>query len=497
MAEDQSTAVEEKIDVKVIVIKPIAKLLADPRNARVHNEENIEAIKDSLRRFGQQKPIVIEEGGRIIAGNGTLEAARQLGWRKVATTKSSLTDLEADAYGIADNRSAELASWNDEALAATLRRLEASGDDLSSLHFPKDELDRLLARLPPPDEGPKLGGLSDRFLMPPFSVLDARQGYWQDRKRAWIALGIASQVGRGENLLNFSDAVTLQGKLKPKTLGALPPNEKELKTMAKGEDSGEAAGAGTSIFDPVLCELAYMWFSAPDARVLDPFAGGSVRGIVAAKLGRKYLGIDLRPEQIAANKAQADAVFDSVGMRASVNWECGDSLKVLDSVENEAFDLIMSCPPYADLEVYSSDPADISNMPYKQFLAAYSSIIAKSIAKLKPNRFAFWVIGDVREPKGGGFYRGFVPDTIRAFEEAGARLYNEAILVTSVGTLPLRTPRIFAASRKLGKTHQNVLVFCKGDPMKAAKACGEVEVWQPSAEDLAEAEALPPAIDIG
>ena len=65
-----------------------------------------------------------------------------------------------------------------------------------------------------------------------------------------------------------------------------------------------ASSSGTSIFDPVLCELAYRWFSPPQGIVLDPFAGGSVRGIVASHLGRKYTGIDLRSEQIIANRAQ-------------------------------------------------------------------------------------------------------------------------------------------------------------------------------------------------
>ena len=67
---------------------------------------------------------------------------------------------------------------------------------------------------------------------------------------------------------------------------------------------------GTSIFDPVLCELAYTWFSPPGGVVLDPFAGGSVRGIIAAALGRKYIGIDLRPEQVQANEEQVPTIKD-------------------------------------------------------------------------------------------------------------------------------------------------------------------------------------------
>ena len=93
---------------------------------------------------------------------------------------------------------------------------------------------------------------------------------------------------------------------------------------------------------------------------------------------------------------------------------------------------------------------------------------------LKDDRFACFVVGDIRDRK--GFYRNFVSDTIAAFQDAGMRLYNEAVLITAVGSLPIRVGRQFEAGRKLGKTHQNVLVFCKGDPRKATEACGSVDV---------------------
>lgn len=236
-----------------------------------------------------------------------------------------------------------------------------------------------------------------------------------------------------------------------------------------GEDAS-AASSGTSIFDPVLCELAYRWFSPPGGIVLDPFAGGSVRGIVAAKLGREYVGVDLRPEQVAANKAQADKICTD-GIAPA--WHVGDSTKVIPALKIAA-DFVFSCPPYGDLEVYSDRPEDLSAMGHAEFVAAYRGIIAAAVGKLKPDRFACFVVGDFRDGK--GFYRNFVSDTIMAFEDAGVRLYNEAILVTAAGSLPIRVGKQFSASRKLGKTHQNVLVFCKGDPKKATQACGEVEV---------------------
>src|SRR5688572_19200861 len=108
------------------------------------------------------------------------------------------------------------------------------------------------------------------------------------------------------------------------------------KSMAAGHTFGEIenyGGAdrtitGTSIFDPVLCEVAYRWFCPPGGLVLDPFAGGSVRGIVASKLGRHYVGIDLRPEQVEANVAQAKRLCKGKA-EPEPHWDVGDSRAIL------------------------------------------------------------------------------------------------------------------------------------------------------------------------
>ena len=404
--------------------------------------------------------------------------------------------------------------------------------------------------------------------------------------------------------------------------------------------------SGTSIFDPVLCELMYRWFCPPGGVILDPFAGGSVRGIVASKMGRRYVGVDLRAEQIEANREQAGRICgcgaksDSVAVNVSGKWlrhcfECtpeyikttcrgrccqgtgeilvsllpaeqtakkaaglpvadgmllaaetgvcphkeasgfcgvhgtddkpfgciaspftlnnggtlivrnrytrlkchghgepafktfrtsldlifgemeagriadaseagadtipatmsaesyerlryldgvkhgrpsgeppplwhvGDSLNLADLCGDVEADLVFTCPPYADLEVYSEDPLDISTMDYPDFLAAYRTIIGLACERLKLDRFAAIVVGDIRDKVGN--YRNFVGDTVKAFADAGLALYNDGILVTALGSLPIRVGKQFTAGRKLGKTHQNVLVFVKGDG-KAATA---------------------------
>ena len=466
---------------------------------------------------------------------------------------------------------------------------------------------------------PSRGPVADKFMFAPFTILDAKQGEWQKRKRAWLAMGIVGELGREAETYN-----TMQW-LRDKN--------------NKGQKIGGAIDTGTSIFDPVLTEMAYRWWCPAGGQIVDPFAGGSVRGIVASALDRKYWGCDLSGRQIKANYQQANDVlgatvpvkvsaamlrqsfhpcdkeyvaetcrgrcceaikgikvtihpleatkFPSVnglltsteeglcpyksddgrcnvhedkpfGCRASpftlnnkdtliirnryrrlkcysdegsipayhahswslvqifgdaeanrlithldaggddlicnmpaMNhtmlrdndnakgsdvsggvcpvWVHGDSMETLASAPKA--DFIFSCPPYGDLEKYSDDPADLSQMEWHAFSAAYKRIIMRSLERLNDDRFACFVVGDFRDKR--GYYRDFVSLTISAFKECGAGLYNDAILATSIGSAAMRVTKQFESGRKLAKVHQNILVFCKGDWRKAAMACNK------------------------
>lgn len=128
---------------------PVDSIAPDPRNARLHDERNLEAIRRSLEAFGQRKPLVVWRhspggAGRVTkAGSGTLEAARRLGWASVwVAWADGLTEAEADAYALADNRTAELASWDPESLRSGL----ASVGDLAPLTgFSAEEVGKILA----------------------------------------------------------------------------------------------------------------------------------------------------------------------------------------------------------------------------------------------------------------------------------------------------------------------------------------------------------------
>lgn len=268
--------------------------------------------------------------------------------------------------------------------------------------------------------------LRDKFIEPPFSILDTKSGNWQKRKRTWIAKGLKSEVGRDAKVINMD-------------------------TIAKEKNTADYV----SVFDPALCEVLYHWFCPENGTILDPFAGGSVRGIVANYLGYKYTGIDIRQEQIDSNREQA---LDILPIDKQPQWYVGDSNVLLDDNWQTKFDMVMSCPPYADLEVYSDLDGDISNKPYKQFLELYESIIAKSCNLLNKGGYACFVVGEVRDKN--GYYIGFVPDTIKAFEKCGMKFYNEAILLNAIASASMRANGNMK-SKKLVKVHQNVLIFIK------------------------------------
>jgi hypothetical protein len=461
----------------------VADLAPAPYNPRTITDEAARALEASMVAFGDISGIVFNfTTGNLVAGHQRRRVLQGMGAEAIEWAREEVAGVDGPerrgtirtdrgvfgvrgvhwtlekemAANVAANSPTLTGAFDDAMLGEVLGQIEAADADLfSALRF-----EELWEPAPPEPEQaesatpPNSGALAARFGIPPFSVLNAREGWWQERKRAWLALGIQSEVGREGDLLDLEAARSSQVRYSGGST-----------TGAAGVD---ALASGTSIFDPVLCELIYRWFSPPDGVVLDPFAGGSVRGIVASHVGRRYFGVDLRAEQVEANAGQALAAKDP-----SPVWRCGDSLNIATICADVEADLIFSCPPYGDLEVYSDNEADISNMPYEEFIHAYRGIIAASCTLLRQDRFACFVVGDIRDKAGN--YRNFVGDTVAAFRAAGLALYNEAILVTAVGSLSIRAGRYFGATRKLGKTHQNILVFVKGDGKRATLALGECD----------------------
>lgn len=496
-----------------IEYRPLREIEFAPRNPRDHD---LGALHSSLDRFGAfTSPVLQNEAtGRLVAGHGRVKALRQRqeaggappryvrpengDWLvPVVRGLSFASEQEAEAYLLADNRITNLATDDDAMLAQMLQEL-AEQSSLEGTGYDTDDLDDILARLAAATGAPPVDGqapefdprsLAERFVVPPFTVLDGRQGYWRERKRSWLALGIESELGRGNERDRYQRGLTyavssqsphtytLRNIMREK-LGRDPTWDE---IIAEALKRGHHVHTGTSAFDPVVCELAYRWLCPPGGRVLDPFAGGSVRGIVAGWLGRHYLGIDLSERQVAANRTQADLIIgaDEAEGRVMPQWQVGDGADVASLAEGP-FDLLFTCPPYADLERYSDDPRDLSTMKYPAFLRAYRAIIGAAAELLDQDRFAAIVVAEVRDTKArDGKYRNFIADTIQAFSDAGLSYYNEAILVNPISSAAIRAGNAFLSSRKLCKVHQQLLVFVKGDPRTAAEAIGETEFEEP------------------
>ena len=274
--------------------------------------------------------------------------------------------------------------------------------------------------------------MSDYFGVAPFSILNTVDGDWQKRKKRWNVL--------------INDKATTRGKA-----------ELGLSALGLG---------GVSLLDAVLAELMIKWFTEENYKTFDPFAGDTVFGFVSAFLKRPFEGIELREEQAIFNQLQCDIN----GLPAK--YICDSSENMDKYIENESKDFIFSCPPYADLEVYSDLEDDLSTMSHEDFFKMYSKILQNTYKKLKNDRFAVVVTSEVRNKKGE--YIQLVGKTIDLMVKAGYMFYNDIILINSVGTLPMRAGRYMNSSRKVGRRHQNVLVFYKGDPKKIKENFSEL-----------------------
>lgn len=200
--------------IHTIEYLPTDSLIPYARNSRTHSDSQVAQIAGSIREFGFTNPCLIDAQDGLIAGHGRVLAALKLKIDTVPCIRlSHLTDTQRKAYVIADNKLALNSGWDTEMLLLEFGDLEAAEFDMELLGFSDEEL----AAMKPEDLAEQSsvqsgsGSLAGRFMIPPFSVLNAREGWWQDRKRAWLALGIKSELGRGGGVLMKTEQVTSPG----------------------------------------------------------------------------------------------------------------------------------------------------------------------------------------------------------------------------------------------------------------------------------------------
>lgn len=328
------------------------------------------------------------------------------------------------------------------------------------------------------NSSPANASLNDRFVVPPFSILDTRKGYWQARKKMWRELIGDMGESRNDTLLHspevkYKDLYQRTRKHREELgLSFKDYLEKYVPDDVKERAASKALSAGVSLLDPVMAELVCRWFGLESCKSFDCFAGDSVFGYVSAYLGNEFVGIELRPEQAQLNNERTE------GMAA--RYICDDGQNVAQHIDTDSQDLLFSCPPYFNIEHYSDLENDASNQKsYDDFIQILRNAFTAAIGCLKENRFAVIVVGDVRD-KSTGFYYDFCGDIKRIFKEGGMSLYNELILIETAASTAMRAGR-YMESRKVAKMHQNILVFYKGKTKDIKKYYKEIEY---ASEDL-------------
>ena len=410
-------------------------------NPRI-NDAAVDKVAESIKEFGFKVPVVIDRDNVIICGHTRVKAARALGLAAVPViVADDLTPEQVKAFRLADNKTGEFADWDFGKLDTELAELADIDFDMERFGFDLDAGEDNKH-----EDRRTEDGLFGKFVVPPFTVFDARQGYWLKRKKEWHEkIGDNAQAREGAEAYTNSDAWG--------DLASLP--------------------RGVSLLDPVLSEIVNRYF-VPNAtgtpcKTFDVFAGDTVFGFVSATLGNTFTGIELRPEQAEFNQKRVDAY----GLPAT--YICDDGRNVLKHIPEASQDLLFSCPPYFDLEVYSDDPNDASaQSTFEEFYAILDTAFTNAIKALKNDRFAVIVVGGVRDKK-TGFYYDFTGAVKQTFERNGMHLYNDAILVTPVGTAAMRAGR-YMNNRKLCNVHQNVLIFYKGNADRIKDNFGEIEI---------------------
>ena len=241
----------------------VSDLSLDPSNVRKHSRQNLDAIKASLRKFGQQKPIVIDAKGIVLAGNGTLTAAQELGWTEIDVTRTELTGVEATAFAIADNRTAELATWEEDKLAQVLQSLKVEDADLfAATGYDDAEVDKMVGTEVTEDEVPEppaepITKAGDLWLLGDHRLLCGDSTKAEDVGR--LMAGVKSEM-------MFTDppyGVDYSGGIQFQKDGTVQKNNRE---KLKNDGTTQIYNDFLPVALSVVNGPCYMWFAGSKAR---------------------------------------------------------------------------------------------------------------------------------------------------------------------------------------------------------------------------------------
>ena len=429
MVESEKTGIFY-IDPSMVEMVPIGDLKLYKKNAKKHPQEQIQQIINSINAFGMNDPIGIwGEDNVIVEGHGRYLALREMGESgEIPVIRlDHLSDEQRRAYALAHNQLTMNTDFNMELL---MPELDSLSDAFEMADFGFEDYTQSDNEQDNQYADGVVGSIEEKYIIPPVSVLDSRQGRWTKRQRLWNS--------------EIQDTGVTRGTAKTYNLEKFQTDDK-FKSLKE-----------ISVLDPVLAECIVRWFTPYEqSKCFDTFAGDTIFGYVSGKLGHSFTGIELRQEQADFNNSRTES-FDC-------KYYCDDGRNVLNYIAPNSQDLFFSCPPYFDLEVYSDLENDASNQKsYEQFYEILDKAFTDAVRCLKNDRFAVIVVTEVRNKK-TGFYYDFTGDIKRTFQKAGMNFYNDLVLVNQVGSVCMRINQ-YMKTRKIGRCHQNVLVFYKGNP---------------------------------
>lgn len=492
----------------------LSQIQVNGANPRKISDTKFDKLVNSilvLPKMLELRPIVVDNTFVALGGNmryRALTAIADMDENEIKSRLADIRDFQKKTTAEQDYLVEYWLRWKDKPTAQIIKATELSEDEQrefiikDNVGFGEWDMDALANEWDEKDlddwgldvwqnkeweEGNKSGGtnsapantsLNDRFVVPPFSILDTRKGYWQERKKKWREL--IGDMGESRN-----DTLIQSPEIKYKDLYQRTRQHREelgisfkeyldkyVPEEVKEREAAKVLSQGVSLFDPVLSEIICRWFTPySEAKIFDCFAGDTQKGLVFGQCGFDFTGIELRQEQVAINNRVID------GRNLSIRYICDDGQNVGRHIEPNSMDLLFSCPPYYDLEKYSDLENDASNQgTYEEFLTILTNAFKSALGCLKENRFAVIVVGDVRDKKTGCYYN-FVDDVKRIFKENEAALYNELILIETGASTALRAAR-YMESRKVAKMHQNILVFYKGNTKEIKNNFPKIEFSQ-------------------
>lgn len=508
--------------MKTEIVK-LSQIQVNGSNPRIIKDDKFDKLINSILVLPKMlvlRPIVVDDTFVALGGNmryRALSAIEDMSIEEINNRLSGMRDFQRKTEAEQEKLSLYWATWKDNPTAPIIRASELSEDeqrefiikdnvgfgewDMDALANEWDSADLLDWGLDVWDDDYSNGdgsgsgnsdgsgsdetkSLNDAFVVPPFSIFDSRQGYWQERKKMWRErIGDMAESRTAKLVqsveMRYKDLYTRTMKHR-KELGITFKEyiEKYVPKEVLEHEDKKVLSQGVSIFDPVLSEICCKWFTPYEgAKMFDCFAGDTQKGLVFGMCGFEFTGVELRQEQVDIN----NRVIAERGL--PIRYICDDGQNVAKYFEPESQDMLFSCPPYYNLEVYSDLENDASNQgTYEEFIAILKNAYTSALSCLKEDRFAVIVVGDVRNKANGAYY-DFVGDIKRIFREAGAALYNEIILVEMSSSAALRAAKSME-SRKVCKTHQNVLVFYKGDPSNVKKVFKPITLSQEENEAM-------------